>query len=83
MKNKIVSLSEIKKFSYIQKSNNKTIVLAHGTFDLMHIGHVKHLKFAKSHADILIVTITADKFVLKVLAGHSLIKLIDLKCWLL
>ena len=65
MKNKIVNLSEIKKFTDFQKIQKKTVVLAHGTFDLMHIGHVKHLKFAKSHADILIVTITADKFVLK------------------
>ena len=31
----------------IRKSSNK-IVLAHGTFDLLHVGHIKHLKFAKN-----------------------------------
>ena len=51
----------------IRKSSNK-IVLAHGTFDLLHVGHIKHLKFAKKFGQKLIVSITADKFVKK---GHG------------
>ena len=53
-----------KKISEYKKSAKK-IVLAHGTFDLLHIGHIKHLDFAKKFGQILIVTITADKFVKK------------------
>jgi D-beta-D-heptose 7-phosphate kinase/D-beta-D-heptose 1-phosphate adenosyltransferase len=38
----------------------KTVVLAHGTFDLIHPGHIEHLQFAKSHGDLLIVALSSD-----------------------
>jgi rfaE bifunctional protein nucleotidyltransferase chain/domain len=41
------------------------IVLAHGCFDLLHIGHVKYLESAKTLGNRLIVTITADKYISK------------------
>ena len=41
------------------------VVMCHGTFDLVHPGHLRHLAFAKSKADKLIVSLTADKFVHK------------------
>jgi len=34
--------------------------MCHGNFDLVHPGHIRHLLYAKSKADILIVSITAD-----------------------
>ncbi len=49
----------------LKKKNGKKIILCHGTFDLLHIGHVRHFQQAKKKGDILIVTITADKFVIK------------------
>lgn len=39
---------------------NKKIVFTNGCFDLLHIGHVKYLKEAKSKGDFLIVGINAD-----------------------
>lgn len=39
------------------------IVLSHGCFDLLHIGHIRHLEQAKRLGDLLVVTITADRFV--------------------
>jgi rfaE bifunctional protein nucleotidyltransferase chain/domain len=64
-KNKIYSISNLEiKLKKIKKENKK-IVLAHGVFDLLHIGHIKYLKKAKSFGDILIVSITSDKFVNK------------------
>ena len=45
-------------------ANNK-VVMCHGVFDVVHPGHIRHLAFAKSKADILIVSITCDKFVEK------------------
>ena len=30
------------------KRNSYKIVLAHGTFDLLHVGHIKHLKYSKN-----------------------------------
>ena len=37
--------------------------MCHGVFDVVHPGHVRHLVYAKTKADILIVSITADKFI--------------------
>jgi rfaE bifunctional protein nucleotidyltransferase chain/domain len=43
-------------------------VLAHGCFDLLHLGHIRHLQEARSLGDRLVVSITADKHVNK---GHG------------
>jgi len=45
--------------------NGKRIVLCHGVFDLLHIGHIRYFEAAKKHGDILIVTVTPDRFVNK------------------
>ena len=48
-------------FIQINKNNKyKNIVLAHGVFDLLHIGHLRYLKKAKTMGDCLIVSITND-----------------------
>jgi cytidyltransferase-like protein len=39
--------------------------LAHGVFDVIHIGHIEHFREAKLHCKKLIVSVTADKFVNK------------------
>lgn len=44
---------------------SKKAVLAHGCFDLVHAGHIRHLAYAKSKVDILIVSLTADRFITK------------------
>ena len=41
------------------------MVHAHGTFDLLHLGHVRHFQAARQLGDVLVVTLTADKFVNK------------------
>ena len=52
-----------KLFSNIKK--NKKIVLCHGVFDVLHLGHVRHFKEAKQKGDILVVSVTSDNFVNK------------------
>ena len=44
---------------------NKKVILCHGVFDVVHPGHVRHLAFAKTKADILIASITADRHIKK------------------
>ncbi len=41
------------------------IVQAHGVFDVLHVGHVRHLQQAKEMGDLLVVTVTCDKYVRK------------------
>ncbi len=41
------------------------LVLAHGTFDLLHLGHIRHLQQARSWGDRLVVSVTADEHVNK------------------
>ena len=65
MKNKISSIEKLEQLAKKAKSKNKKIVLCHGVFDLLHIGHIKHFQEAKSYGDILIVTITPSEYVNK------------------
>lgn len=41
------------------------VVLCHGVFDLLHLGHIRHLQDAAAFGDYLIVSVTSDKFVKK------------------
>ena len=62
---KIINLDELAAKAQAYRDQGKRVVLCHGTFDLLHIGHIRHIETAKSHGDILFVTITADEFVNK------------------
>src|SRR3990167_3410513 len=48
-----------------KKRGKKILAHCHGVFDLLHIGHIKHFQSAKKKSDILVVTITTDRFVNK------------------
>lgn len=45
------------------KEENKTIVTTNGCFDILHVGHVRYLKKAKSYGDVLIIALNSDKSV--------------------
>ena len=64
-RDKIKSLAELAEIAGVERVNGRALVLAHGTFDLLHMGHVRHLEEARSHGDLLIVTVTADRHVNK------------------
>ena len=65
MLKKIISIENLKKIILKLKARRKKIVLCHGVFDLLHIGHIKHFKEAKNLGDVLVVTLTPDRFVKK------------------
>ena len=44
---------------------SKKAILCHGVFDVVHPGHLRHLSYAKSKADILIVSVTSDRHIKK------------------
>lgn len=62
---KIVELEELAKIVSDLKKEGKKVVHCHGVFDLLHVGHIRHFKQAKKFGDVLIVTITPDRYVNK------------------
>lgn len=62
---KIKTLEELAEIVRRLKAEGKTVVQCHGTFDLMHPGHIKHFEAAKREGDALIVTVTPDMHVKK------------------
>ena len=46
---------------------DRKVIMCHGVFDVVHPGHVRHLLYAKSKADILVASLTADRHIEK---GH-------------
>ena len=47
------------------KKRGKKIVLCLGCFDLVHYGHIKHFEAARQQGDVLVVTVTEDKYIHK------------------
>jgi len=43
----------------------KKVIMCHGTFDVVHPGHVRHLLYAKTKADVLIASLTSDEHIKK------------------
>lgn len=62
---KIAPLDDLAAWCAQQKAQGCKVVLAHGVFDLLHIGHLRHLKLARAEGDFLVVSLTADRFVNK------------------
>ena len=65
MNSKITLPENLKKIITKLKVRKKKIVLCHGVFDLLHVGHINHFQTAKSYGDILVVSVTSDKYVNK------------------
>ena len=47
------------------RPRGKKVIMCHGTFDVVHPGHVRHLLYAKTKADLLIASLTADEHIKK------------------
>jgi rfaE bifunctional protein nucleotidyltransferase chain/domain len=62
---KILAVADIAAHAQKYRADGLVVVQAHGTFDLLHLGHVRHLEAARALGDVLFVTITADRYVNK------------------
>ncbi len=67
LEDKILSKEKLKE---VLKVTNKKIVFTNGCFDILHVGHAKYLKKAKTLGDILVVGLNSDSSV-KRLKGDS------------
>ncbi len=63
--NKIVSLDELASVLKQHRAERRRIVHCHGVFDLLHVGHLRHFEQARNLGDLLVVTLTPDRFVNK------------------
>ena len=62
---KIKDIEELAEELKLLSADGKKIAHCHGVFDLMHIGHIRHFEQAKKAGDILVVTVTPDRYVNK------------------
>lgn len=62
---KILEPEELGKRLAELRASGSRIVHAHGVFDLLHIGHIRHLQEARTFGDVLVVSLTEDRHVNK------------------
>src|ERR1700733_9135043 len=62
---KVRSLHQVATDLDTHRAEGRKIVLCHGVFDPLHIGHIRHFEQARKFGDILVVTVTPDRFVNK------------------
>ena len=60
---KILDLEELAEKLSDLKSKGKKIIHCHGCFDMMHPGHIKYFQASKKMGDVLVVTVTPDRYV--------------------
>ncbi|MBJ6765172.1 adenylyltransferase/cytidyltransferase family protein [Myxococcaceae bacterium JPH2] len=57
---KLRSLESIAQEREQWREQGRTVALANGVFDLLHVGHVRYLEGAKALADVLVVAVNSD-----------------------
>ena len=54
------TVDELRDIVYCLQAEKKIVVLTNGTFDLLHVGHIRCLKDARSRGDYLVVAVNSD-----------------------
>jgi rfaE bifunctional protein nucleotidyltransferase chain/domain len=57
---KIGSLDHVRSCVEAARRAGRTVALANGCFDVLHVGHVRYLEGARAEADVLVVGINGD-----------------------
>jgi len=60
---KLKTLPQLRRIIASEKAKGKTIVLANGCFDLVHVGHIRYLRDARELGDVLVVALNSDSSV--------------------
>ena len=66
----VVSLDELARLVAADRAAGRSIALANGVFDLLHVGHIRYLQGAAAEADVLVVAINDDASV-RMLKGEG------------
>ena len=57
---RVVSLAELAVAMDAERAAGKRIVLTNGCFDLLHVGHIRSLRAARTLGDVLVVGVNSD-----------------------
>lgn len=59
-RSKVAPLAEVVQRCAEARAAGRTVALANGCFDLLHVGHVRYLQGARAEADVLVVGVNGD-----------------------
>lgn len=62
---KVVSHEQLLARRALARAQGRKLVQCHGCFDIVHPGHLRHLRYARAQGDMLLVTITGDSMISK------------------
>ena len=57
---KVASLERVREQVEAARLEGRTVALANGCFDVLHVGHVRYLEGARAEADVLVVGVNGD-----------------------
>ena len=57
---KVCSLEKLAEIVEQDKKSGKRVIFANGCFDLLHAGHIRYLREARSLGDVLVVAVNSD-----------------------
>jgi len=67
----VLTLKDAAAFVDRERRAGRTVVFTNGVFDLLHIGHVRYLKYARGLADVLVVGVNSDASVRRLGKGDD------------
>lgn len=59
-RSKLGSLEEVRRRVEAARAEGRSVALANGCFDVLHVGHVRYLAGARAEADVLVVGVNGD-----------------------
>jgi rfaE bifunctional protein nucleotidyltransferase chain/domain len=62
-RSKIAGLDDVRRAVEDARRAGRTVALANGCFDVLHVGHVRYLEAARREADVLVVGVNGDRSV--------------------
>src|SRR5687767_6475175 len=68
-RSKIGTLDEVRARVERARAEGRTVALANGCFDVLHVGHVRYLEGARREADVLVVGLNGDASVRRLKGG--------------
>ena len=93
---KILELDKLTEcIDHLREQESTKVILCHGVFDLLHLGHIKYFQESKSFGDLLIITVTPDEYVRRgpgrpifsaqqraeSIAALSVVDYVAINCW--